>query len=114
FQKHRRLETLPHRIERRKADTEIRRQTGERHALDAALLQIAGKTGGGNMVVFEKGRVAVDLTAESFADNELGLGPFKFGVKGCTLTSLHAMIRPQGLLAIVHFDPVERLLARVL
>jgi len=42
--------------------------------VQVALAEVAGEAGGGHVVVFEEGRVAVDVAAEAFAEDEFCMG----------------------------------------
>ena len=56
------------------ADAEVVGEAAEEEALQVALAEVAGETGGGAVVVFEEGGVAVDVAAEAFAKDEFGVG----------------------------------------
>ena len=49
------------------------------------------------MVVFEEGGVAVDVAAETFAEDEFGVGDREAGVEGCAVGVLEGVIGPEGL-----------------
>ena len=56
------------------ADAEVVGEAAEEDAMEAALAEVAGEAGGGEVVVFEEGGVAVDVAAEAFAEDEFGVG----------------------------------------
>jgi hypothetical protein len=62
------------------------------------------------VVVFEEGGVAVDVAAETFAEDEFGVGDVKGWVEGCALGVLEDVFGPEGLGAIVDLDSFEGLL----
>ena len=71
-------------------------QAAEEEALQVALAEIASEAGGGGVVVFEEGGVAVDVAAEAFAEDEFGVGDVKRGVEGCSVGVLDARARARG------------------
>ena len=79
------------------ADAEVVGEAAEEEALETALAEVAGEAGGGNVVVFEKGGVAVDVGAEAFAKDEFGLRDFEGGMEGCSGGVLDGVIGPEGL-----------------
>ena len=62
------------------------------------------------MVVFEEGRVAVDVTAKTLSQDEFGVGDREAGVEGCSGSVLEAVIGPECLGAVVDLDEFEGLL----
>jgi hypothetical protein len=61
------------------------------------------------VVVFEEGRVAVDVTAETFAKDELSVGDVQCGVECCAFGVLDDVFGPEGLGAVVDFNDFEGL-----
>src|SRR5207245_950470 len=57
-------------IESRVADAVVVGETSEEDAVESALAQVSGETGGCCAVVLKEGRVGVDGAAEAFAQNE--------------------------------------------
>src|SRR5262249_41697339 len=74
---------------------------------EAALAEVAGEAGGGGVVVFEEGGVAVDVAPEALAQDELGVRCVEAGVKVRTLRASNAVIGPEGLGAVGEFDRAE-------
>jgi hypothetical protein len=91
-------------VEGGEADAEVVGEAGEEEAFEAALPEVAGQAGGGGVVVFEEGGVAVDVAAEAFAEDEFGVGDFQGGVEGGAGSVLEAVIGPEGLGAVRGFD----------
>ena len=56
------------------ADAEVVGESAEEEAGEAAFAEVAGEAGGSEVVVFEEGGVAVDVTAKSFSQDEFGVG----------------------------------------
>ena len=56
------------------ADAEVVGEAAEEEALQVALAQVTGQTGGGEVVVLEEGGVTVDVATEAFAEDEFGVG----------------------------------------
>ena len=56
------------------ANAEVVGEAAEEEALQVAFAEIACEAGGGGVVVFEEGGVAVDVAAEAFAEDEFGVG----------------------------------------
>jgi hypothetical protein len=96
------------------ADAEVVGEAAEEEALQAALAEVASEAGGGEMVVLEEGGVGVDVGAETFSEDELGLRDFERGVEICAGRVLEAVIGPEGLGdlfgAVAGFDGFEGLL----
>ena len=92
------------------ADAEVVGEAAEEEAVQVALAEVAGEAGGGAVVVFEEGGVAVDVAAESFAEDEFGVGDVEGGVEGCAFGVLEDVFGPEGLGAVVDFDGFEGLL----
>jgi hypothetical protein len=63
------------------ADAKVVGKAAEEEALEVALAEIACEARGCAVVVFEEGRVAVDVAAEAFAEDEFGVGDVEFRVK---------------------------------
>jgi len=61
-------------INGRVADAEIVGETAQEKAFDATLPEVAGKPCRSSVVVFQKSRVGIDVPAEAFANDELGVG----------------------------------------
>ena len=65
----------------------------------------------GFLVCLQKSRVTVDVFAETFANDQVGLGNVNglsnLGIFGV----LHAMVRPHHLIAVGDLDRFERLFA---
>ena len=95
------------------ADAEVIGETAEEEAGEAPLSEVAGKTGRGEMVVFEKGGVAVDMAAEPFAEDQFGMGDSQHWVKGCAFAVLDDVFGPEGLRAVGGLDRFEGLLVAV-
>jgi len=82
------------------ADAEVVGEAAEEEALQVALAEIAGETGGGVVIVFEEGGIAVDVAAKSFAEDEFGVGDVEGGVEGRAFGVLEVVLGPKGLGAI--------------
>src|SRR6185437_15584760 len=89
---HRHGKSFPPRIDRRVVDAEIRGETGEEDAGEAALAQIAGKAGGGALVVLPEGGVGIDVAAETLAHDHLGARQIEPRMECGARRLLHAMI----------------------
>jgi hypothetical protein len=61
-------------IEGGEAHAEVVGQPADEEALQAALAEVACESGCGGVVVFEEGRVGVDLAAKAFSQDQFGLG----------------------------------------
>ncbi len=61
------------------------------------------------MIVFEKGGVAIDVAAEAFTDDHLGVRKIEAGVEVCSRGALNAVIRPEGLGAVGDLNLAEGL-----
>jgi len=86
------------------ADAEVVGEAAEEEALETALAEVTGEAGGGGVVVFEEGGVAVDVPAEAFAEDEFGVGDREAGMEGCAVGVLEGVIGPKGLRAVGGFD----------
>ena len=86
------------------ADAEVVGEAAEEEAGEVALAEVAGEAGGGDVVVFEEGGVAVDVAAEAFAEDEFGVRDVESGVEGCAFGVLDGVIGPEGLGAVGGFD----------
>jgi hypothetical protein len=86
------------------ADAEVVGEAAEEEAGEAALAQVSGEAGGGEVVVFEEGGVGVDVAVEAFAEEEFGVGDVEAGVQGCAFGVLEGVIGPEGLGAVVGVD----------
>ena len=95
-------------VEGGEADAEVVGQAAEEDASEVALAEVSGEAGGGGVVVFEEGGVGVDVGAEAFAEDELGLGQMERGVEVGSLAVLDAVVGPEGLRAVVGFDRSRR------
>ena len=69
----------PARVESGVGDAIVIGEAGEEDAREAALAQIAGQTGGRGAVVLKECRIGIDLRAEAFAQNQLGLRRWSAG-----------------------------------
>ena len=81
-------------------DAEVEGDAGEEEAAEVALAEIAGEAGGGRAVVFGEGGVAVDVLAEAFAEEELGVGNGEGGVEVGAGGALNAVVGPEVLGAV--------------
>jgi hypothetical protein len=79
------------------ADTEIISQATEKKARESSFAEVSGQAGGCAVVIFEEGGVAVDGLAESFAEDEFGVGDFERGMEGSAFRVLEAVFGPEGL-----------------
>ena len=82
------------------ADAEVVGEATEEEALQVALAEVAGEAGGGAVVVFEEGGIAVDVAAEAFAEDEFGVGDVKGWVEGCAFAVLDDVFGPESLGAV--------------
>ncbi len=89
------------------ADAEVVGEAAEEEALQATFAEVAGETGGSEMVVFEEGGVAVDVAAEAFAEDEFGVRDVERGVEGGAFGVLEDVFGPEGLRAVVDLDGFE-------
>ena len=85
-------------------DAEVVGEAAEEEAGQVAFAEIAGEASGGAVVVFEEGGVAVDVTAEAFAEDEFGVGDVQGWVEGRAFGVLEDVFGPQGLRAVGGFD----------
>ena len=69
-------------VEGGETDAEVVGQAGEEEALEAALAEVASQAGWSGVVVFEEGGVAVDVAAETFAEDQFGVGDVECRVEG--------------------------------
>ncbi len=81
--------------------------------MQVAFAEVASEAGWGEVVVFEEGGVAVDVTAEAFAEDEFGVGDVEGWVEGCAFGVLENVIGPEGLGAVGNLDGFERFLVWV-
>jgi len=86
------------------ADAEVVGEAAEEEAGEVALAEIAGEAGGGGVVVFEEGGVAVDVAAESLSQDEFGVGDVEGWVEGCAFGVLEDVFGPECLRAVGSFD----------
>ena len=86
------------------ADAEVVRYSAEEEAGEATFAEITGEAGGGKVIVFEEGGVAIDLFAEAFAEDEFGVRDLEGGVEVCAGGVLEAVIGPEGLGAVGSLD----------
>jgi hypothetical protein len=82
------------------ADTEVIGEAAEEETFEAALMEIASEAGGGVVVVFEEGGVAVDVAAEAFAEDEFCMGDVQVWMEGCAFGVLDGVLGPEGLRAV--------------
>ncbi len=92
------------------ADAEVVGEAAEEEAGESAFAEVAGESGGSVVVVLEEGGVAVDVGAEAFAEDELGVGDVEGWVEGCAGGVLEAVIGPEGLGSVRGLDGVVGLL----
>jgi len=85
------------------ADAEVVGEAAEKEAGEFALAEVAGESGGGDVIVFEEGGVGVDVGAEAFAEDEFGLRQVESGMEGCAFGVLDGVIGPEGLGAVGGF-----------
>jgi len=100
-------------VDGRVADAEVVGEAAEEEAGEVALAEIACEAGGCGVVVFKEGGVAVDVAAETFAQDELGVWDVESRVEGCAFGVLEDVIRPEALGTVRGFDSFERLLVGV-
>ena len=86
------------------ADAEVVGEAAEEKAGKIPFAEVAGESGGSAVVVFEEGGVAVDVAAESFSQDEFGVGDVQGWVEGCALRVLEDVIGPEGLGAVGDLD----------
>lgn len=110
----RRLEARGARVHGAPAHAEVRGETAEEAANDAAFLQVAGEAGAGLLVGLEEGGVAVHVPVVALAHDQRGVGNRQPGGEVGAFGALHAVVRPQHLGAVAHLDGLEGLLALVL
>src|SRR5690625_3265605 len=91
------FQPLPLPGDRRTADAEVCRQSGQVNLTDAPLAQVAGKPGRRLMVVLIERGIRVDVLPKSLADDELRFLRPKLAEKLSALRTLHAMVGPQHL-----------------
>ena len=92
------------RVESGVADTVVVGETGEEDASEIVLAQIVGKTSRRGAVILEEGRIGIDLRAEAFAQDQLGLRELERRMKLRAARALHAMRRPERLRAVRELD----------
>ena len=98
-------------VERRVSHAKIVSQPAEEDPHEASFAQIASQAGGRGAVIFEEGGVGIDFGTETFTQNQLGLRKMQGRMKLRAWSALNAMIGPQRLRAIGHFDLLEGTLA---
>lgn len=99
-------------IHRGEPDAKVIREAAQKHAAKLPLAQVAGEPGRREVVIFEKRRIAVDLFAKTFAEQELGVRDVHRELRAAG--ALHAMVGPEMLRSLWRFGGVnERLLAWV-
>ena len=86
------------------ADAEVVGEAAEEETGEVALPEVAGEAGGGAVVVFEEGGVAVDVAAEAFAEDEFGVGDVQGWVERCAYGVLEDVFGPKGLGAVRGID----------
>jgi len=91
-------------VEGGEAYAEVVCQAGEEEALETALAEVASQAGWSGVVVFEEGGVAVDVAAETFAEDQFGVGDVECRVEGRAGSVLEAVIGPEGLEAVGGLD----------
>src|SRR5262245_3151279 len=99
------------RIHRRPGNAKVGGKTHDVDRLDAALVEIAIEPRLRSAVGFHERRIAVDVVIEALADDQLGVRDIDVLVDGGTVRALHAVIRPQDLVAVGELHAFERLLA---
>jgi hypothetical protein len=65
------------------------------------------------VIVFQEGGVGVDVAAEAFAEDKLGLRKIESWKEGGARSVLEAVFGPEGLWAIWGLDSLEGLFVRV-
>src|SRR5665647_553979 len=88
---HDRLEAFAARVFRRIAYTEIEGEAGEKHAPEAALAQVSGKSRPRLAIVFGERRIGIDLAVIALAQHQLGVGNLQVLTQRSALCALHAM-----------------------
>jgi len=91
-------------------NAEVVGEAAEEEAMQIAFAEIAGETGGRDVVVLEEGGVGVDVAAEAFAEDELGVREVERGVEVCAFGVLEAVSGPEGLGAVGGFNDVVGLM----
>jgi hypothetical protein len=86
------------------ADAEVVGEAAEEETREVALAEVAGEAGGGAVVVFKEGGVAVDVTTEAFAEDQFGVGDVQRWVEGCAYSVLEDVFGPKGLGAVRGID----------
>lgn len=95
-------------------DAEVEGEPGEEESVKLALAEIAGESGGGGAVVLGEGGVAVNVAAEAFTEDELGVRDVDVGMEIGASSALDTVIGPEGLGAVGRFYGIgEGLLAGV-
>jgi hypothetical protein len=84
----------------RPCDAKIRGQPAQDQLMEAALTQPAVEPSGGDMVVFEERRVAVELDPAPLANDELNPGLVDAGMDRRLLRAGDAVVGPQDLRAV--------------
>ena len=95
------------------ADAVVVGKTREEEPFEAAFAKVACETRWGDVIVLKKCRVAIDISAESFAEDEFGVRDIEAGMEVGAASALNAVIGPEGLGAVLDFDAREGLRARV-
>ena len=106
-------EAQPSCVERGVAHAIVVGKPGKEHTRQPALAQIAGQAGWREPVVLIERGIGIDLRLESLAQDQLRLRQVKTGVKIRAWLPLHAMRRPQRLLAVGKLDRFKGLFAGV-
>lgn len=96
------------RIQRRVPHAKVIGQTGKKDTAQTAIAQVAGEAGRSGVVILKKCRIGVDLAAEALAEDELGPQRIEIWMELRTSAALQAVIRPEGLRAVGHFDLLKR------
>jgi len=100
-------------VQSRKAYAIVIGKSAQKHPREAPFPQIACKSRRRRPVVLKKCRVRIDLASEPLTQNELSSHQLQISMKLRSLAPLYAMIRPQHLRPVSHFNSLVRLLARM-
>src|ERR1019366_6256986 len=82
------------------AHAEVVGEAAEEEAPQTAFAKVAGEAGGCEVVVLQKGRVRIDVRAETLAQNQFGVRDGERGMERGAKAVLDAMVRPQRLPAV--------------
>ncbi len=95
------------------ANAEIISKAAKEQPGELALAQIATQAGRSDLIIFLEGRVGVDVSTETFTENEFSMRNFESRVEGSSGAVLETVLGPKRLRPIGCLDHFEGLLVHV-